>query len=163
MDGRPESHTRVLVVGLDAADPDILRRMADEGRLPTVSTLLRESAYAVTINPEALFVGAVWPSFATGTNPGYHGRHSPRQIVPGTYVARSLDPDETRRPPFWAQLGREGLRVAVVDVPHSHPIPEAGGIQVSEWGSHDPASGLAAWPTDLAAEPEARHGPLPGH
>src|SRR5262249_56806267 len=119
---------KVVVVGLDAADPDILRRMAEEGRLPTISTLLRESACAVTISPEALFVGALWPTFATGTSPGRHGRHSPRQIVPGTYIAREPDPHDTREPPFWAQLAREGLRLAVVDVPHSYLIPEAGGI-----------------------------------
>jgi len=155
--------TKVLVVGLDAADPAILRRMADEGRLPTIAALVQESACAVTINPVAFFVGAIWPSFATGTSPGRHGRHSPRQMVPGTYVARAPEADATLPPPFWTQLGRDGRRVAIVDVPHTHPIPEAGGIQVSEWGCHDPAGGLASWPTELADDLVERFGRHPVH
>jgi predicted AlkP superfamily phosphohydrolase/phosphomutase len=160
---QPGNGTKVLVVGLDSADPGILRRMADEGSLPTVSALLRQSACATTINPEGIYVGALWASFATGMSPGRHGRHSPRQLVPGTYIARPLAPEETRWDPFWAQLGREGRHIAVVDVPHTHPIADAGGIQVSEWGAHDPWNGLATWPTDLGADLVERFGQHPVH
>jgi predicted AlkP superfamily phosphohydrolase/phosphomutase len=155
--------TKVLVVGLDAFDPDILLRMADEGKLPSLAAFLRESAHAETANPNGFYVGALWPSFATGVSPARHGRHSPRQLIPGTYEARPLSPEETRHAPFWAQLGREGRRVAIVDVPHSHPVAGVEGVQIVEWGCHDTALGLTTSPPELASEIVTRFGQHPVH
>ncbi len=88
---------RVLVIGLDSVDEAIVLRMSAAGRLPTLARLLAEGAHAETINPIGFYVGALWSSFSTATSPARHGRHSPRQLVPGTYDARPLTPHEIRR------------------------------------------------------------------
>jgi predicted AlkP superfamily phosphohydrolase/phosphomutase len=163
MNPNARARQKVVVIGLDAFDPGTLLRMTEVGRLPTLAALLGESARAETRNPEGLYVGALWASFATGASPARHGRHSPRQLVPGTYEARPLRPDEASMEPFWAQLARAGRRVAIVDVPHSHPVTGVGGVQVCEWGSHDPALGLATSPAELADEIVARFGRHPVH
>ena len=163
MNPSPRDHAKVVVIGLDAFDPGILLRMTEEGNLPTLAAFLRESAHVETINPKGLYVGALWTSFSTGSSPASHGRHSPRQLVPGTYEARPLEPDQNGRPLFWDQLGRAGQRVAIVDVPHSYPVADIGGVQVCEWGCHDPALGLTTSPTDLADDLVARFGRHPVH
>ena len=159
----PPGRARVLLIGLDSADGEILLRMSQAGRLPTIARLLREGAQAQTINPVGLYVGALWSSFSTGTSPASHGRHSPRQLVPGTYDTRPLTPEQVRRPPFWLALGEAGRRCAIIDVPHSHTIARAGGVQIVEWGCHDPACGFTTWPPALADDVLARVGSHPVH
>ncbi len=154
---------RVLVIGLDSVDEAIVLRMSAAGRLPTLARLLAEGAHAETINPIGFYVGALWSSFSTATSPARHGRHSPRQLVPGTYDARPLTPHEIRRPPFWLALADAGKRSAIVDVPHSRCLERAGGWQVVEWGSHDPALDFGTWPADLADTIVTRFGRHPIH
>jgi predicted AlkP superfamily phosphohydrolase/phosphomutase len=157
------SPARVLIVGFDAADPDILLAMAAQGRLPTVAALLEQGTRAEVRNPVGLYVGALWSSFSTALTPGRHGRHAPRQLVPGTYEVHRSTPSDVHGQPFWAALAAAGRKVAVVDVPHSAPVDGHGAVQVVEWGAHDPALGLATLPASLAADITARFGDHPVH
>jgi len=128
---------RVLFVGLDACDPALLAAWAADGSLPTVQRLLGVASHGPTANPTGLYVGAVWPSFATGTSPGRHGRYCYRQLVPGTYGEVFVAPGDIGAEPFWAALSRAGRRVAVVDVPKTAPCAAINGVQVVDWGTHD--------------------------
>ncbi|MEY2452179.1 MAG: hypothetical protein QOD92_1753, partial [Acidimicrobiaceae bacterium] len=152
------SPASVLIVGFDAADPDILQAMAADGRLPTVASLLEGGARAETHNPVGLYVGALWSSFSTSLTPGRHGRHAPRQLVRGTYEARPPMPSDVHGQPFWATVSAAGGKVAVVDVPHAGVSEGLAAVQVVEWGAHDGALGLTTWPTVLARELVARFG-----
>ena len=66
------SHTsqRVIVLGFDAIDPDLLEGWMDEGRLPNLDELRRTGSYyhLNTTNPAESPVA--WSSFSTGMNPG---------------------------------------------------------------------------------------------
>jgi predicted AlkP superfamily phosphohydrolase/phosphomutase len=128
---------RALLVGLDACDPDLLERWAAEGALPTVARLLRAGLRTATVNPVGLYVGAIWPFFATGLAPARHGRYCFRQLVPGSYAEQFVTPASIAAEPFWAARSRAGRRVAVVDVPKMPLYPTTNGIQVVDWGSHD--------------------------
>ena len=75
--------TRVLALAGDALDDVLVRRWAAEGVLPTFQRLLGEGTWATTLNPIGLYVGALWPSFATGASPARHGpRRSSRSGKP---------------------------------------------------------------------------------
>jgi predicted AlkP superfamily phosphohydrolase/phosphomutase len=155
--------SRVLFVGLDAMDPDLILQWAKAGTLPTFRSLFERAAYGPTENPPGLFVGAVWPSFFTGASPTSHGRYCYEQIVSGTYDVRRFYASDLKRPPFWASLSDAGRRVAVVDVPKSPLTPNLNGVQLRDWGTHDPDPGsdFATWPPSLAADVIARLGPDP--
>lgn len=153
---------RVVFIGIDAADADLLTRWALEGRLRNWRRLLASSLAIPTTSPPGVFVGAIWPCLYTGVNPARHGCHSWQQLRPGTYdLYRFYAGDSVRREPFWNQLGRAGKRVAIVDVPLTGPSRDLNGIQVVEWGSHDPEHGLRTWPPSLARDLEARFGRHP--
>ena len=117
--------------------------------------------FGPTENPPGLFVGAVWPSFFTATSPARHGRYCYEQIVQGTHYVRRFSPSDLKRLPFWTCLGEAGRRVAVVDVPKSPLTRHLNGVQVVDWGTHDPEDTFQTWPVALAAELTARFGSDP--
>ena len=121
---------RLLCVGLDSMDPDLIREGAREGWLPTFAALFESAAFAPTINPPGLYIGALWPSFATALSPVRHGRYCYAQLDAGTYRPRPIRARDVKGTPFWAALDRAGRRVAVFDVPKVPAIEGFGGAQL---------------------------------
>lgn len=156
-------HPRILFLGLDAMDGDLVLQWAKAGLLPTFRSLLERATFGRTENPPGLFVGALWPSFFTAVSPARHGRYCYEQIINGTYRARRFRSSDLKRAPFWTSLSEAGRRVAVVDVPKSPLTPHLNGIQVVDWGTHDPESDspYRTWPPALAAQLKARFGSDP--
>ncbi len=152
---------RVLVVGLDAADPGLARELADRGEMPNLATLFATGSGQPVTNPDAFFVSAVWPTLFTGTSPGHHGRIWPGRLHPGTYQVRPFPPDALRVDPFWVSLARAGHRVAVVNAPHAPVTGEPGLTEVIDWGGHEPASDFQASSPTLADEIRRRFGTHP--
>jgi predicted AlkP superfamily phosphohydrolase/phosphomutase len=150
---------RVLFLGADSLDKDLVLRWADDGTLPTFRRLLSTAAWGVTENPPGLFVGAVWPSFWTSVSPARHARYCYEQIRPGSYEKIRIHPRDTQAPPFWDALSRAGRRLAILDVPKTYVAEGLNGVHVVDWGTHDPDhDGPVTWPASLAAELVARYG-----
>jgi predicted AlkP superfamily phosphohydrolase/phosphomutase len=150
---------RLLLLAADALDGDLVRRWASDGTLPAFRRLLDTAAWGVTDNPPGLYVGAVWPSFWTCVSPARHARYCYEQLRPGTYDFVRVHPTDTQAPPFWDALSRAGRRIAVIDVPKTHPSELSGGMHVVDWGTHDPDyAGPVTWPPSLAADLGAKYG-----
>lgn len=149
---------RLLVLVIDAASPQLVERLAAAGELPAIAALLDRAAIAPTRGIEGLFVGATWPSFATGVGPGRHGVHYLAQIPPGGVAYEAVATWPERVEPFWSTLSRAGRRVAVLDVPLSRIAAELNGVQTVEWGSHDSLYGFRASPPSLASDIASRFG-----
>src|SRR5918994_792633 len=63
---------KLLILGFDGMDPDLVSKWMDEGRLPNMQRLARQGGMyplATTHSPES---PTAWASFATGVNPGKH-------------------------------------------------------------------------------------------
>jgi predicted AlkP superfamily phosphohydrolase/phosphomutase len=153
--------TRVLFIGVDAADKDLILEWSDQGLLPTFRSLLERSAWALTKNPTGLYVGAIWPSFWTGLSPARHGRYCYSQLRTGSYDLYSVTPFDTQGEPFWDALGAAGRRVAILDVPKTRLSTSLNGIQIVDWGTHDPELGFHTSPESLAGEVAAVVGQHP--
>lgn len=70
---KPISKDKVVILGIDAMDPNITEQLIKEGRLPNFSYLKEMGSYAhlaTTIPSESV---VAWTSFSTGLNPGGHG------------------------------------------------------------------------------------------
>jgi predicted AlkP superfamily phosphohydrolase/phosphomutase len=155
------SPTRILFIGLDAADKDLILEWSGSGLLPNLQALRERAAWGITENPTGLYVGAIWPSFWTGLSPGQHGRYCFSQIRTGTYDHYQVTPYDVAGEPFWDSLGAAGRRVAVLDVPKTRPSPRINGLQIVDWGTHDPEIGFCTTPEVLAQEVKSRFGPHP--
>ena len=153
---------KVYFIGFDAMDPDLALAWAEQGQLPALAALRERAVSGPTRNPDGFYVSSIWPSFNTASTPARHGQYCWKQFDPDSY--RDLDPpsDDGDALPWWRSLDRAGREVAIVDLPHTKFAPEFRGLQVHDWGTHDPmAPGLFTSPPELAAEILGRYGADP--
>ncbi len=64
---------RVLAIGLDAAEPALIRRMIARDEMPALKSLLAEGRWMRIQSPAHIGSGSVWPTFMTGKEPSAHG------------------------------------------------------------------------------------------
>ena len=158
----PPRSPDLLVLGIDAADPDLIEQWAADGTLPHLGALIRRGFSGRTHSVDGFFIGATWPSFFTGVTPARHGIHYMVQFEPGTgTLYRPAAADYVRRPPFWHALASAGRRVAVLDVPLSRIDPGIDALQIVEWGGHDAVFGFRACPPEAGREILKRFGSHP--
>jgi len=152
----------VLFIGLDSADPGLLQQWGQAGLLPSLHSLRQRSLRGTAILPAGLGSGAMWVSLFTGVSPARHGRYFGRQPDAGAYRVAAFEPNALKQEPVWLAASRAGKRVAVVDVPVAPLADELKGIQIKDWGCHDPTfAGVRTCPPWLADEVRARHGSDP--
>lgn len=156
------NHPRVLLIGLDAADKDLLVAAMDRGDLPALERLRAEGASGVVESLRGFGSGAVWPSFSTGVSPAKHGRYFYRQVGPETYQAQRFQASDLGARSFWEQMSAAGRRVAVFDVPKMGLAERLDGIEVVDWLVHGPVyKELRTHPRSFAAELVDRFGADP--
>ena len=62
-----------LILGLDGATWDVIKPLAEEGKLPTLKKLMEEGVWGNLESTIPPVTGPAWVSFATGRNPGKTG------------------------------------------------------------------------------------------
>src|SRR5436190_2410722 len=135
---------RVLVIGLDAAERSIVLDLVAAGRMPHVGALLERGHHAAIDAPEHVFVGAAWPTLFTGTSPACHGRWAAEVLRRNAYETERCE-RPTAVEPFWAPLARDGLQVAVIDVPMAQLVELPNVVQLAEWQTHDSGGPFSSW------------------
>lgn len=158
--GRAVRRSRLLVIGLDAAEPALLRRWCASGHLPVLRRLLATGTWGEIDSGSAEFPDAAMLSAYTGMRPARLGRYffiQPRRDRPGLELLH----DGLVAEPFWVTAGRHGRRCVVVDTPKIGLRPPADGVHVVGWGAHGFNEPLVSHPPGLAAELLGRHGRYP--
>ena len=124
---------RILCLGLDGADYDLVCELMAEGKLPTLAALAQRGAFCRLQSTVPAFTPTAWSTFLTGLNPGGHGVFGfHRNPGSGEDVTESA---ATRGgTPIWRLLSSAGLRSAFVTVPFTHPPEPIDGILVSGFG-----------------------------
>lgn len=148
---------RVVVIGLDAADPDLVQLWCREGRLPFLRSFMQSGAWVRVISSR-MFPNSPWPSFSTGVSPGKHGLYSSLQLRRGTTEIVQADPRACPYPPFWQSLRGSGKRVAIFDVPKAYLLAGIEGVQIVAWGEEYPLLNQSSFPPSLVKELTARFG-----
>jgi len=138
----------VVLLGFDAADPDLVERWAREGKLPAMADLMARGTWARTAGEELLFEHGIWSTLLSGVSVARHGFHFFWQPVPGSYGLELKRGRELGVTPFWAELAGRDRSVLVLDPPDTVPVPGVRGLQVSEWATHSHYP-----PLTLSAEP----------
>lgn len=151
--------TRLLLIGLDAAEWQLVDAWAAAGKLPTLQQLRTRGSVSRLTAPVGLGDDAAWTSFATGMGPGRHGRFYHHRWDGPSLVPHARDAGFPS--PFWERLAARGSTVAAIDVPKA-PLGRVGeGLAVADWMPHGPdgrmvQSSPASLPSDLL-----RHFPSP--
>jgi predicted AlkP superfamily phosphohydrolase/phosphomutase len=123
--------TRLLVIGLDCAAPELLfRRYAP--KLPNLSRL-RESGWwgevESCIPPITI---PAWMVMFTGKEPGELGMYGFRSRKPGTYNDMQVaDSSFVRCETLWEEAAKEGRRCCLIGVPPTYPPYQVNGDLIS--------------------------------
>jgi len=143
---------RVLVLGIDGLEWDVMAPLVEEGRLPTFDRLMREGTWGELVSLDILESPVIWTSIATGKVPEKHGisgfakRSSGGTDVPMTSNVRRVDA-------VWDILGDRGWSVGVIGWLATWPATPVNGYMVSSHflygrGAED------AFPEDVTYPPE---------
>jgi len=149
---RAPSGPRVLLVGVDGADPQIIDRLVAEGRLPTFARLRREGAYGRLRSREPLLSPIVWTTIVTGRKAQDHGVLDFVEIGPDGQPV-PITSGRRRVAALWNLAGEHGLRTGFIGWYGSFPAERVQGFQVSDrLAFHQVRSQRA---TEGATHPEA--------
>ncbi len=122
---------KAVVVGLDGVPYTLLKKLADQDRLPHMSSIFRRGYFgqmSVSI-PEISSVS--WSSFMTGEQPGKHGIFGFVDLQPGTYKMRFPSLGDLKAPTIWDDMAARGKRSVVINMPATYPAREINGVLVS--------------------------------
>jgi len=155
---RPD--TRLLIIGLDGADWEILDPLMEQGRLPTLKRLVDEGARAKLLSISPLLSPVVWTTIATGVEPSRHGIIDFLVEDPDSAAKQPVTSVQRLVPTFWELLSSRGVQVGVVGWWATWPADPVRGYLVSDRLAYqlfgfradaDDAQGKT-WPPDLYPE-----------
>lgn len=149
----------ILMIGLDAAEVEVIQKLCSQGVLPALESLKRKGCFGLLNGQGDLFMGGVWPSFYTSQEVPWHGVYHNKMWR--QEHMRCEVPREGWLPvrPFWQLLDLREYRVAILDVPMTVGVHHsANGTQVAGWGTHDSIA-KGAWPPHLWNDLHKAFGP----
>ena len=145
---------RVVVLGLDGLDPNLVEKFISEGKMPNLSALKGEGGYSRLGTTLPALSPVAWSTFQTGVNPGAHNIYdfltrdkrtclpvmSSTETVRGNagffrkllkLPGRAEVRIYRKSKPFWKVLGDYGIFSTVLRVPISYPAEPFGGVILS--------------------------------
>jgi predicted AlkP superfamily phosphohydrolase/phosphomutase len=152
---------RVVLIGLDMADADLVESWAGDGTLPNLHGLMAAGAWGRLDTTADVLHTSTWPTIFTGVMPGRHGVYYPYQPCPGLQSARAIGPGQYGQPTVWERLHRAGRRSVVFDAPETFPADGGPGVQVFEWSTWAWYWRRMTVPPELERELQRRFGPPP--
>ena len=168
----------VIVLGIDAMDPTLLKKYMAEGRMPNARKLIEQGSLALmgTSNPPQS--PTAWSNFSSGTNPGGHGIYDfiardPKTLTPYFSGTRLDNPTRTVSiggyqiplsagkvtnlrggPTFWNNLEEQGVDCTLLRIPINFPPVASKAKTLSGMGTPDihGSYGTFTFYTDKPAE-----------
>jgi predicted AlkP superfamily phosphohydrolase/phosphomutase len=162
--GEARPHARkVLILGVDGLDPELLREYADRGVLPNFARLMEEGDFrplGTSMPPQS---PVAWATFITGMDPGGHGiwdfvHRDPTMMPPVPYLSmsRSIPADKSlalgtwviplseakveqlrKGRAFWQVLEEHGVPTTIFRMPANFPPVPSPGRSLSGMGTPD--------------------------
>ena len=125
------SPRRVLLVGWDAADWQMLDPLLAQGLMPTLAGLLDRGARGNLATTQPMLSPILWNTIATGKRADRHGVLGFTEPDPGGAGIRPTASTSRRCKALWNILTQSGLRSHVVGWYASHPAEPIAGAMVS--------------------------------
>jgi len=123
---------RVIVVGLDAADWQLLDGYCADGTMPNLARLVREGRSGVLRSFEPRISPVIWTTMMTGVSPLQHRILDFTRFNPVTGVREPITSDERIEKAVWEMANDHGRDVAVLGMWATHPAEPVRGLMVSE-------------------------------
>lgn len=159
---RKSDATRMIILGIDGMDPEMLRSFMAEGVMPNFSRLAAQGGFinlGTSVPPQS---PVAWSNLITGMDSGGHGIFDfialdRKSLMPYQSTSKTEQP---RRQPlsigkwriplasgktlqmrdgqaFWEILEQHGVKTTMVSIPANYPPIETGGKAISGMGTPD--------------------------
>ncbi len=152
MTEKDEKALRVLVVGFDGADFDLLQPWIQAGHLPGLARIMEEGAWGKLESVHNQRSAAAWTSFMTGKNPGKHGIFEFYDYLPDSYNIRFIKGQMRQGETLWRLAGKAGKKVGIINVPMTYPAEEVNGFQIAGLDAPGVESKGFTYPPELYKE-----------
>jgi len=160
---------RVIVIGLDGLDYDLVSRMMKEGRLPGIARLAKTGGFSALGTAIPAQSPVAWSDFITGHDAGVHGIFDFIHREPATmkaYLSTSRTDPPThvlrvggwqfplsggkvellrRGRAFWEILEAQGIPATVIRIPANFPPSGTAGRELSGMGTPDILGGYGTF------------------
>ncbi len=158
----PQGEPRVLMVMVDAMSLQFAQAHLDA--LPVLRGMMKDGALSELSSPAAHMSASVWPTFASGEDPGVHGHYYPFQWCADAMRFKRTSKmdwiDKFHFEPFWHSLARRGVKSIALDAGFTLDPAKSPCLEIFNWSFQ---SSGAATSTDrtLLAEIKRRFGRRP--
>lgn len=128
---------RVMLIGLDAATPEVTMRLIREEKLPNLARLVENGYFADALAPLPTATSINWTTIATGATPGTHGINDMFLHEPGEPLDVLHDAFDTRKCHaefIWDAVERGGKLPILLKYTCSWPPTIRNGAQVDGHG-----------------------------
>jgi predicted AlkP superfamily phosphohydrolase/phosphomutase len=122
---------RILVVGWDGADWDILDPLLAAGELPHLARLIERGRRGVSRSCTPSHSWAAWPTFLTGRDPAGHGVFDILEHQPGASRRMPVSSRSILAPTWPERLSQAGRRVVIANIPLTYPAPAVNGVAIA--------------------------------
>ena len=116
---------RVIVVGVNGMELDILRPLLLQGELPNLARIINNGAYGKLRTISAPNCPRVYSTIFTSTSPEEHGITG--FLVGGTTANTNMLKEE----PIWSVLSKNDVTVGMANVPATFPVLPVNGYMIS--------------------------------
>lgn len=141
-----EPNNKVIIIGVDSLDWNILQVFIDRGLLPTFARLIETGSSGAFLSRHQQYRSAACTSMMTGVEPILHGVLHDMEYGPGGLSARSVTAESIRVPRVWELAAASDIAANVMAWPalvKSKPIK---GIQVMNGIQSLDAAAVDVWP-----------------
>jgi predicted AlkP superfamily phosphohydrolase/phosphomutase len=128
----PSGHSRVILIGLDAADWSLLDKLAAEGKMPNLARLVSRGRTVRSKSFLPILSPIIWTTIATGATPEVHGVLDFQEVEPGSGLIVPVSGRSRRVPAVWNTSSARGLSAGVVGWWATHPAEQVKGFFVSD-------------------------------
>ncbi|MEM2529289.1 MAG: alkaline phosphatase family protein [Nitrososphaerota archaeon] len=123
------SRKKIVVIGLCGASFDIINKLIEEDKLPTIEELIKDGVVGLLKSEFPPITPVNWASFMTGKNPGKHGIFD-YEIISRDGNKKVVDSTCIRSKTLWKILSDFNKKVGIVHVPLTYPPEKVNGFVV---------------------------------
>ena len=119
---------KVLLIGWDAADWDVINPLMESGQMPSLKKLVEQGMSGKLATLEPVFSPMLWSSIATGKLADKHGVLGFTEPDYSTGSVRPVSNHSRKTAAIWNILSQQNLKTNVVGWWPSHPAEELNGV-----------------------------------
>ena len=138
---------KLLLVGWDAADWQMMHPLIDAGRMPNLKRLVEAGVIGNLMTLQPMLSPILWTSITTGKRAYLHGVYGFVEPTPDGTALRPTASSTRRCKALWNILAHAGQRCHALGWYASHPAENINGVCVSQLFTVAPAAATAEdWP-----------------